>query len=98
MILAPRTLRPGAVYRCVVSILYLDHPVDVRASLQKDGVEIASAKQDIIKGYPETLLLQVFILNLCRIISGPLSGGEQDAGLFILLYFLSLVMSENHDY
>ncbi|XP_063601843.1 CD109 antigen-like [Penaeus indicus] len=59
MILAPRTLRPGAVYRCVVSILYLSHPVDVRASLQKDGVEIASAKQDIIKGYPETLLLQV---------------------------------------
>lgn len=69
MILAPRTLRPGAVYRCVVSILYLDHPVDVRASLQKDGVEIASAKQDIIKGYPETLLLQVLIQNIGKRIS-----------------------------
>lgn len=68
MILAPRTLRPGAVYRCVVSVLYLDHPVDVRASLQKDGVEIASAKQDIIKGYPETLLLQVLIQNIGEIV------------------------------
>ncbi|KAK7085756.1 hypothetical protein SK128_008452, partial [Halocaridina rubra] len=59
MILSPRMLRPGAVYRCAVSILYLDHPVDVRISIQKDGVEIASARHDVIKGYPETMLLQI---------------------------------------
>ncbi|KAG0724718.1 CD109 antigen [Chionoecetes opilio] len=58
IVVAPRTLFPGAVYRCVVSILYLEHPVDVRAFLRKDGVELASARSNIIKGYPETLLLQ----------------------------------------
>ncbi|XP_068210039.1 CD109 antigen-like [Palaemon carinicauda] len=59
MILASRTLRPGSVYRVVVSILYLKHPVDVRASLQKDGVEVSSGRQQVIEGYPETMLLQV---------------------------------------
>ncbi|XP_064101086.1 CD109 antigen-like [Macrobrachium nipponense] len=59
MIIASQTLRPGSVYRVVVSILYLRHPVDVRASLQKDGVEVASGRQEVIEGYPETMLLQV---------------------------------------
>ena len=59
MVVAPRTLRPGAVYRCVVSILHLDFPVGVRASLQRDGVEITYEEKEVIKGYPEALLLQV---------------------------------------
>ena len=69
MIIAPKILRPSAIYRVVVSILHLDFPVDVRASLQKDGVEITSQKKDIIKGYPEALLLQVYIQNLIQIIN-----------------------------
>lgn len=59
MIVAPRTVRPGAVYRCVVTILHLDHPVDVRAALTRDGQEIADTHSIVTKGYPETLLLQV---------------------------------------
>lgn len=59
MILAPRTVRPGAVYRCVVSLLHLDQPVDVRASLTRDGQEIARTRSVVTKGFPETLLLQV---------------------------------------
>ncbi|XP_076046263.1 CD109 antigen-like [Oratosquilla oratoria] len=59
MILAPRLLRPGSLYRCVVSILHLDHPVEVRAALQKDGVELENDSKSVIKGYPETLLMQV---------------------------------------
>lgn len=59
MVVAPRTVRPGAVYRCVVSLLHLDHPVDVRASLTRSGQEIAFTDSVVTKGYPETLLLQV---------------------------------------
>ncbi|XP_047481542.1 CD109 antigen-like [Penaeus chinensis] len=105
MILAPRTLRPGAVYRCVVSILYLDHPVDVRASLQKDGVEIASAKQDIIKGYPETLLLQVprtsvdghYRLRVEGNIPGSIGGTVffNDTSLHFSTRFLTILVQTN---
>ncbi|XP_050713228.1 CD109 antigen-like isoform X2 [Eriocheir sinensis] len=59
MIVAPRTVRPGAVYRCVVTLLHLDHPVDVRAALTRDGQEIADTHSIVTKNYPETLLLQI---------------------------------------
>ncbi|KAL7646788.1 UNVERIFIED_CONTAM: hypothetical protein RMT77_002043 [Armadillidium vulgare] len=59
LILASKIVRPSSVYRCMVSILYVDHPVNVRASMQRDGVEIASGKADIIKGSPEPILLNV---------------------------------------
>ncbi|CAL4102803.1 unnamed protein product [Meganyctiphanes norvegica] len=59
VILAPGIVRPASIYRVIVSILNLDHPVEVRASLQRDGLELTSEKKDIIKGYPEMLLLDV---------------------------------------
>ncbi|XP_069938701.1 CD109 antigen [Cherax quadricarinatus] len=105
MIMAPRTLRPGAVYRCVVTILYLDHPVDVRASLQKDGVELSSAKQDIIKGYPETLLLQVpktsvdgdYRLRVEGNVPGTVGGTVflNDTRLFFSTRFLTILIQTN---
>ncbi|MPC99213.1 hypothetical protein E2C01_094613 [Portunus trituberculatus] len=59
MVVAPKTVRPGAVYRCVVTILRVDHPVEVRAAIMRDGEEITDASNIITKDYPETLMLQV---------------------------------------
>ncbi|XP_042213472.1 CD109 antigen-like [Homarus americanus] len=105
MILAPRTLRPGAVYRCVVSILNLDHPVHVRASLQKDGVEITSSKKDIMKGYPETLLLQIprtsvdgdYRLRLEGNVPGTVGGTvfTNDTRLHFSTRFLTILIQTN---
>ncbi|KAK8397834.1 hypothetical protein O3P69_004558 [Scylla paramamosain] len=59
MVVAPQTVRPGALYRCVVTILRLDYPVEVRATIMRDGEEITGASNVITRDYPETLLLQI---------------------------------------
>ena len=61
MVIAPHMVRPGALYRVVVSIMTLDHPVEVRAAIMRDDEEITDASNIITKDYPETLLLQVRI-------------------------------------
>ena len=57
--LAPSVVRPGTVYRVVVDILRARQPVDTRAALLRDGVQIGSATARLQAGYPDTLLLKV---------------------------------------
>ncbi|XP_050698378.1 CD109 antigen-like isoform X1 [Eriocheir sinensis] len=105
VIVAPRILRPDALYRCIVSILYLDHPVDVRALLRKDGVEISSARKEVIKGYPETLLLQIprtseggdYRLRIEGNVPGTIGGTifSNDTQLFFSTRFLTILIQTN---
>ncbi|KAK8389963.1 hypothetical protein O3P69_012881 [Scylla paramamosain] len=105
IVVAPRTLFPGAVYHCVVSILYLDHPVDVRAFLRKDGVEIASARSNVLKGYPETLLLQIprtsvggdYRLRIEGNVPGTIGGTifANDTQLLFSTRFLTILIQTN---
>lgn len=59
IVVAPSVVRPGTVYRVMVDVLEARQPVDTRASLLRDGVQISSAIATLQKGYPDTLLLQV---------------------------------------
>ncbi|XP_043245415.1 CD109 antigen-like [Amphibalanus amphitrite] len=59
LVLAPSIVRPGTVYRVMVNILRARQPVDTRAALLRDGVQISSAAARLQAGYPHTLLLKV---------------------------------------
>lgn len=54
-------VRPGQVYRVSVTVYKAKHPISVRASIQRDGVELASDMSVIKEGIPESLLLLVRI-------------------------------------
>ena len=57
--LASKTLRPGQVYRVIATVFRSNMPITVRASIQRNGVEIASASQESHAQIPEQLLLRV---------------------------------------
>lgn len=57
--MASRIIRPGQVYRVIATVYQSSLPVTVRASIQKDGVELASQTHDCTSGIPEELLLKV---------------------------------------
>lgn len=57
--MASRIIRPGQVYRVLVTIYRTNSPINVRASLQRNGVEVSSAVQQCKERIPETLLLRV---------------------------------------
>ncbi|XP_054723174.1 CD109 antigen-like [Uloborus diversus] len=59
LVLASKMVRPGQVYRVTVSVLRTKLPITVRASIQRDGVELTTALQEVKQGIPETLLLKV---------------------------------------
>jgi hypothetical protein len=42
---ASRVVRPGQLYRLAVSILRSALPVTVKATIQRNGVEVAAARQ-----------------------------------------------------
>lgn len=54
-------VRPGQVYRVSVTVYKAKQPISVRASIQRNGVELASDINVIKEGIPETLLLLVRI-------------------------------------
>lgn len=56
---ASRIVRPGQVYRLSVTVYKAKQPISVRASIQRNGVELASEISVIKEGIPETLLLLV---------------------------------------
>ncbi|XP_042896102.1 CD109 antigen isoform X6 [Parasteatoda tepidariorum] len=56
---ASKTVRPGQVYSISVAVFKSSSPISVRASVQRDGVELASATQECRSGIPETLLLKI---------------------------------------
>lgn len=58
-ITASKTVRPGQVYSVYVTVFKFISPITVRASIQRDGVELASATQECRSSVPETLLLKV---------------------------------------
>lgn len=47
------------MYRVIATVYQTSLPITVRASIQKDGVELASATHDCSSGIPEELLLKV---------------------------------------
>lgn len=58
-IVSSRIIRPGQVYRVLVTIYRANTPINVRASLQRNGIELSSAVQLCKERIPETLLLRV---------------------------------------
>lgn len=56
---ASRMVRPGALFRVVVNMLQVRQPITVRASIQRNGVEMSADSQDVKEGIPETLLMRV---------------------------------------
>lgn len=60
-VVASRMVRPGQVYRVSVTVYKAKQPISVRASIQRNGVELASDMSVIKEGIPESLLLLVSI-------------------------------------
>ncbi|CAG2105524.1 unnamed protein product [Medioppia subpectinata] len=58
-VLASKTLRPGQVYRVSVTVYRSNLPITVRASIQRNGVEVTASVQECKERIPETLLLRV---------------------------------------
>lgn len=52
-------VRPGQIYRVAVNILRSQLPMMVRASIQRNGVEIAAGSNDVYEGVPEKLMLRM---------------------------------------
>lgn len=52
-------VRPGQIYRVSVTVYKAKQPISVRASIQRNGVELASEISVIKEGIQETLLLLV---------------------------------------
>lgn len=57
--LASKTIRPGQVYKVLVTVYHSQLPITVRASIQKNDVEISSSSQDCESGIPNNLLLHI---------------------------------------
>lgn len=55
-------VRPGQLYRVSVNILQTKQPLVVRASIQRNGVEMSADHKSVIEGIPETLLMRVSCL------------------------------------
>ncbi|XP_034950028.1 CD109 antigen [Chelonus insularis] len=58
-IVASKMCRPGQVYRIAVNVLRSNLPITVRASIQRNGVEMAADDKDIKEGVPENLMLKM---------------------------------------
>ncbi|XP_022908255.2 CD109 antigen [Onthophagus taurus] len=58
-VVASKMVRPGQLYRVSVVLLKQKQPITVRASIQRNGVEVNANHVDAQVGIPETLLLQV---------------------------------------
>lgn len=53
-------VRPGQLYRVAVSILKEQRqPITVRASIQRNGIEVSADHKLVKRGIPETLLMRV---------------------------------------
>ncbi|XP_023233416.1 uncharacterized protein LOC111633114 [Centruroides sculpturatus] len=62
-VLASKIVRPGQIFRVVVIIYSSTNPMTVRASIHRDGVELASSSQECKLKTPETLLLKIDALS-----------------------------------
>ncbi|RWS22814.1 hypothetical protein B4U80_04220 [Leptotrombidium deliense] len=57
MILASSEVRPGQVYRVVVTLLSSFSPLNFIASLQRDGEEVASGKEDHVNAGEDAVIM-----------------------------------------
>lgn len=57
--IASRLVRPSQVYRVAVNVLRSPLPMMVRASIQRNGVEISADHQEVKEGIPETLMMRM---------------------------------------
>lgn len=56
-------VRPGQLYRVSVNILKEQRqPLTVRASIQRNGIEVSADHKNVKRGIPETLLMRVSLL------------------------------------
>ncbi|XP_012283890.1 CD109 antigen [Orussus abietinus] len=58
-VVASRMVRPGQIYRVAANVLRSPFPMTVRASIQRNGVEIAADHQEVKEGIPETLSMRM---------------------------------------
>ncbi|XP_014295183.1 CD109 antigen [Microplitis demolitor] len=58
-VVASRLCRPGQIYRLAVDVLRSVLPMTVRASVQRNGVEVGSDYKEIKEGIPENLMIQI---------------------------------------
>ncbi|XP_058448423.1 CD109 antigen [Malaya genurostris] len=58
-VVASRMVRPGQIYKVSVTLLETQHPLAVRASISRDGVELSSEQKSVRVGTPEELLMRV---------------------------------------
>lgn len=63
-VVASRMVRPGQVYRVSVTVYKAKQPISVRASIQRNGVELTSEISIIKEGIQDTLLLLVRIITV----------------------------------
>lgn len=54
-------VRPSQVYKIAVTIFKSPHPVTVRASVSRNGVELCADTQNTKENIPETLIMKVCI-------------------------------------
>lgn len=52
-------VRPGQLYRVSVIVLKEKQPLTVRASIQRNGVEMSADHKNVKEGIPETMLMRV---------------------------------------
>lgn len=57
-------VRPGQLYRVVVNMLQVKQPITVRASIQRNGVEMSADSKDVKEGIPEVLLMRVRTMHI----------------------------------
>lgn len=57
-------VRPGQLYRVAVRLLKETYPITVRASIQRNGVEVSADNKDVKEGIMETLLMRVRIIQV----------------------------------
>nr|QOJ54018.1 macroglobulin complement-related 2 [Ixodes ricinus] len=59
LIVASRLVRPGQTYQVVVTMLQIQEPVTVLASIQRNGVEVTQNVRECKAPVPEVILLKV---------------------------------------
>lgn len=52
-------VRPAQLYRVSVTVLKEKQPLTVRASIQRNGVEVSADHKPVKENIPETLLMRV---------------------------------------
>lgn len=58
-VVASKLVRPAQLYRVSVTVLKEKQPLTVRASIQRNGVEVSSDHKPVKENIPETLLMRV---------------------------------------